>query len=102
MRASLAWTLDQKKMRHHLLFGWKALFAELEAQLTPTTPPPAEPSRWDEKGTQDNWKVSMPQVRRNGESAKRAQSSALDSAPRMPNQVSTGRTSRSSGARRWR
>ena len=65
----------------------EALFAELEAQLTPTTPPPAEPSRWDEKGTQDNWKVSMPQVRRNGESAKRAQSSALDSAPRMPNQV---------------
>ena len=29
MRASLAWTLDQKKMRHHLLFGWKTLFAEL-------------------------------------------------------------------------
>ena len=48
----------------------EALYAELEAQLTPTTPPPAEPSRWDEKGTQDNWKVSMPQVRSNGESAK--------------------------------
>lgn len=38
-----------------------AMFAELDELLTPSTPPPAIRSRWDQKGTQENWKVSMPQ-----------------------------------------
>jgi ketopantoate reductase len=39
----------------------KAMFAELDEMLTPSTPPPAARSRWDQRGTQENWKVSMPQ-----------------------------------------
>ena len=39
----------------------KEMFAELEEMLTPSTPPPAVRSRWDQRGTQENWKVSMPQ-----------------------------------------
>jgi len=29
IRASLAWTLDQGKMRHHLMFGWRRFFFQL-------------------------------------------------------------------------
>lgn len=29
IRASLAWTLDQSKMRNHLMFGWEKLFLQL-------------------------------------------------------------------------
>lgn len=29
VRASLVWTLDQAKMRNHLMFGWKQLFLQL-------------------------------------------------------------------------
>jgi hypothetical protein len=38
-----------------------AMFVELDKLLMPKTPPPAVRSRWNDKGTQDNWKVSMPQ-----------------------------------------
>jgi hypothetical protein len=38
-----------------------AMFAELDKLLTPTTPPPSVRSRWNDRGTQENWKVSMPQ-----------------------------------------
>jgi 2-dehydropantoate 2-reductase len=39
----------------------KDMYDELDEMLTPSTPPPAVRSQWDEKGTQENWKVSMPQ-----------------------------------------
>lgn len=38
-----------------------AMFSELDALITPRSPPPAVQSQWDDRGTQDNWKVSMPQ-----------------------------------------
>ena len=67
VRVGVAKGLTLGKVQGRLASDWAAaltdpaMFAELDAVLTPKTPPPAVQSKWDDRGTQGNWKVSMPQ-----------------------------------------